>query len=112
MVRRLTVGAGAAALGLAGWFTASAATATPIAIAGPPDARPPAVDQPVPGDRVFVRRVHTALQPPAGGVRSPVPAAGASAAAAQSVPAPGPAPVAAPPVTPKPAAATGGTKPR
>src|SRR5215472_5970353 len=78
VVRRLTVGAGAAALGLAWYFTASATTAAPVAFG----AQPASDDQPVVGieqldDHVFVRTVHVpAVRPPAGGVR-----AGATASA-------------------------------
>jgi hypothetical protein len=72
VVRRLTVGAGAAALGLAWYFTASATSAAPIAFG----AQSATDDQPVVGieqldDHVFVRTVHVpAVRPPAGGVRS------------------------------------------
>src|SRR5262252_7935078 len=124
VVRRLTVGAGAAALGLAWYFTASATTAVPVALG----AQPAADEQPVVGveqldDHVFVRTVHVpAVRPPAGGVRagaasggstaarttggtsastSAGPAAAAPAAIAQPVPAAAPAP------TPKPVATTG-----
>src|SRR5690242_838988 len=80
VVRRLTVGAGAAALGLAWYFTASATTAVPVAFG----ARPTADTQPVVGveqldDHVFVRTVHVpAVRPPAGGVRSASASSGAA----------------------------------
>jgi hypothetical protein len=129
VVRRLTVGAGAAALGLAGYFTVSAANAAPIAMGGQGDTaqQPAAAVQADLSDRVFVRRVHApAIQAPAGGVRpagtrTPAQVAPAQVAttqastAAQPVAAPtapaAPAPPAATPV-PQPTAATGGTKPR
>ena len=133
VVRRLTVGAGAAALGLAWYFTASATTAVPVAFG----AQSAADDQPVVGmeqldDHVFVRTVHVpAVRPPAGGVRpatastggqtatsrasggatptgaalTTAPAATGSAPVAQPVAAPAPAP------TPKPAATTSASTP-
>ena len=73
VVRRLTAGAGAAALGLAWYFTASAMTAVPVAFGAQPA---PDAGQPVVGieqldDDVFVRTVHVpAMRAPAGGVRS------------------------------------------
>jgi len=123
VVRRLTAGAGAAALGLAGYFTASASTAVPVAFG----ARPAAEQQPVVGieqldDHVFVRTVHVpAPRPPAGGVRSSTPvrtSGGAAAAPAASGGAPAaaapiaqPVPAAAAPA-PKPVATTGGSTPK
>jgi hypothetical protein len=133
VVRRLTLGAGAAALGLAWYFTASATTAVPVAFG----AQPAADEQPVVGveqldDHVFVRTVHVpAVRPPAGGVRagaaasggspaarttggtgtaapastSAAPAAAAPVAIAQPVTAAAPAP------TPKPVATTGASTP-
>jgi hypothetical protein len=129
VVRRLTVGAGAAALGLAWYFTASATTAVPVAFG----AQPAADDQPVVGveqldDHVFVRTVHVpAVRPPAGGVRAAAPASGGQAArptagtaststsaapaAAAAVPMAQPVQAAAPAPTPKPAATTGASTP-
>jgi hypothetical protein len=117
VVRRLTVGAGAAALGLAWYFTASATTAAPVAFG----AQAAADDQPVVGieqldDHVFVRTVHVpAVRPPAGAVRSGAAASPTSAAsrttggAAPSVAIAQPVPAAAPAPTPKPVATTGGS---
>lgn len=131
VVRRLTVGAGAAALGLAWYFTASATTAVPVAFG----AQSASDDQPVVGieqldDHVFVRTVHVpAVRPPAGGVRSgsasvsaggqattkaaggasPTGATQTSAQATGTVPVAQPVPAAAPPPTPKPAATTSAT---
>jgi hypothetical protein len=119
VVRRLTIGAGAAALGLAAYFTVSAASAAPIAMGSEGTAaaqQPAAAVQADLSDRVFVRRVHApAIQPPAGGVRPAGTRAPAQVAAtqastsAQPVAAPT-APAATP--APRPTAATGGTKPR
>lgn len=137
VVRRLTGGAGATALGLAWFFTASAATAAPVAFGASPAADP---QQPVSGpeqldDRVFVRRVHVpAMRAPAGGVKAGTvatmsaaqagsvgPAAGsggasggqaAAAGSTSSAPTaaqPAPAPVATP--RPTPTATTGGSTP-
>jgi pilus assembly protein FimV len=127
VVRRLTAGAGATALGLAWYFTASATTAAPIAFGAQPAPEQPVVGMEQLDDHVFVRTVHVpAPQPSIGGVRSAsggvaggsiatartssggvasAPAANGSApvAVAQPVPAAAPAPVA----TPKPVAATG-----
>jgi hypothetical protein len=135
VVRRLTVGAGAAALGLAWYFTASATTAAPVAFG----AQSASDEQPVVGieqldDHVFVRTVHVpAVRPPAGGVRSAsaggqtaatkvsggatptgaaqatAPAATGSAPVAQPVAQPVAPPAAAP--TPKPAATTSASTP-
>src|SRR5215472_12859010 len=120
VVRRLTAGAGAAALGLAWYFTASATTAVPVAFG----AQPSADDQPVVGieqldDHVFVRTVHVpAVRPPAGGVKAAATAAarGATAAptsanpaAAAAAPIAQPVAAAAPPPTAKPVATTGGS---
>jgi hypothetical protein len=130
VVRRLTAGAGAAALGLAWYFTASATSAVPVAFG----AQPAADEQPVVGveqldDHVFVRTVHVpAVRPPAGGVRSGAPASGgqttttaaarassgAPAAQAATAPIAQPVPAAvpvAPAPTPKPVATTGGSTP-
>jgi hypothetical protein len=120
VVRRLTFGAGAAALGLAGYFTVSAATAPPLAIGIQPaaDVQPP----PAPAglqevsEKYFVRRVHvSALRPPAGGIQA-AGRAPAAATVAQPVlpaqPAAQPAPAAAPPPTPRPVATTSGTPPK
>jgi hypothetical protein len=129
VVRRLTAGAGAAALGLAWYFTASATGAVPVAFG----AQPAADEQPVVGveqldDHVFVRTVHVpALRPPAGGVKSAAAASGgqttttAAARASGGAPAaPSSAPIAqpvpaavpvAPAPTPKPVATTGGSTP-
>jgi hypothetical protein len=127
VVRRLTVGAGAAALGLAGYFTVSAASAAPIAVGGAGNQaaqQPAAAVQANLSDRVFVRRVHApAIQPPAGGVRPAgtrapgqvVPAQVATTQASTSAqPVAAPTAPAAPAATPapQPTAATGGTKPR
>jgi pyruvate dehydrogenase E2 component (dihydrolipoamide acetyltransferase) len=130
IVRRLTFGAGAAALGLAGYFTVSSATAAPV-VTG---IQPAAGVQPAPaaagpaevGEKYFVRRVHVAAaQAPAGGVQAagtarapatvpqPVVQAPQQAAAPAPAPAPAaPAPVAAPAPAPKPVATTGGTPPK
>src|SRR5215469_11665733 len=83
VVRRLTVGAGAAAFGLAWYFTASATTAAPIAFG----AQPAAGEQPVVGveqldDHVFVRTVDVAaVRPPLGGVKAGTTASGGPASA-------------------------------
>jgi len=129
-VRRLTAGAGAAALGLAWYFTASATTAAPIAFG----AQPAAGEQPVVGveqldDHVFVRTVHVqAVRPPAGGVKAGTAASGGptsasakatggattGAAATGGAPVAQPVPAAATPApapTPKPVATTGGSTP-
>jgi hypothetical protein len=72
VVRRLTAGAGAAALGLAWYFTSSAVSAVPVAFG----AQPAGDQQPVVGveqldDHVFVRTVHVPVpRAPAGGVRA------------------------------------------
>lgn len=122
VVRRLTLGAGAAALGLAGYFTVAAATAAPIAFG----AQSTAEEGPAVGsaeeldDRVFVRRVHVQAppRPPVGGVKAvagrtasggqaaPVSAQPAGAGQAPAAVAPKPAP------PPPPAATTGGSKPK
>src|SRR5215831_20474260 len=100
VVRRLTVGAGAAALGMAWYFTSSAATAVPVAFG----AQPAAGARPVVGveqldDHVFVRTVHVpAPRPPAGGVKAGTTQSGAGARPAQAA-APGAAqPAAAAPI--------------
>ena len=130
VVRRLTVGAGAAALGLAWYFTASATTAVPVAFGS----QPAADDQPVVGveqldDHVFVRTVHVpAVRPPAGGVKAGAAVSGGSTAGARttggaaststSAGTAGAAPAAiaqpvpaAPAPTPKPVATTGASTP-
>ncbi|TMC03490.1 MAG: hypothetical protein E6J41_27295 [Chloroflexi bacterium] len=123
VVRRLTAGAGAAALGLAWYFTASATSAVPVAFGAQPaaDAGQPVIGVEQLDDHVFVRTVHVAAPAaPAGGVRSARSASGATAPAAttrasggttttsapiaQAVPAP-----AAP--APTPVATTGGSTP-
>jgi len=128
VVRRLTVGAGAAALGLAWYFTSSAASAVPVAFGAQPGAEPPVVGVEQLDDHVFVRTVHVpALAAPAGGVRAgaarqtsgtsakttsggaAAPAQGTGAAAvAQPVPAPA---APAPTPAPTPVATTGGSTP-
>ncbi len=73
VVRRLTVGAGAAALGLAWYFTSSATSAAPIAFGAQPasDAGQPVVGIEQLDDHVFVRTVHVqGMRAPAGGVRA------------------------------------------
>src|SRR5690349_16738344 len=73
VVRRLTAGAGAAALGLAWYFTASATSAVPVAFGAQPaaDAGQPVIGVEQLDDHVFVRTVHVAAPgAPAGGVRS------------------------------------------
>ena len=119
VVRRLTLGAGAAALGLAWYFTASATSAVPVAFG----AQPAADDQQVVGieqldDHVFVRTVHVpVVRPPAGAVKAgAAPSGGATAArtgaaAAAAVPVAQPVPAAAAPPTPKPVATTGASTP-
>jgi hypothetical protein len=140
VVRRLTAGVGAAALGLAWYFTASATSSVPVAFG----AQPAADEQPVVGieqldDHVFVRTVHVpAPRPPAGGVKAGTAASGgqtatstaaartsggttaatgnapAAQAATSSAPVAQPVPVAvpaAPAPTPKPVATTGGSTP-
>ncbi|HKF75615.1 MAG TPA: hypothetical protein VKF59_05690 [Candidatus Dormibacteraeota bacterium] len=115
VVRRLTIGAGAAALGLAWYFTSSAATAAPLAFgAQPAAAEPPVVGIEQLDDRVFVRTVHVpAMRAPAGGVKAGAarPAAGQAAgsgAPAQPVAAPA---TPAPTPAPTPVATTGGSAP-
>jgi len=125
VVRRLTVGAGAAAVGLAWYFTSAAATAVPVAFGAQPasDAREPAGVEQL-DDHVFVRTVHVqAPRGPAGGVQTAGtaaaratarPAAGGSTApAAGTAPAPIAQPVAAPTAkpAPTPVATTGGSTP-
>ncbi|HEY4025659.1 MAG TPA: hypothetical protein VGO86_04430 [Candidatus Dormibacteraeota bacterium] len=123
VVRRLTIGAGAAALGMAGYFTVASATSAPVAFGAPAgDAHPGALMGGDPlNDKVFIRKVHVAApRPAAGGVvasaasraqggAAPV-AGGAPQAqvAAASVASPQP-PAATP--RPTPVATTGGTKP-
>jgi hypothetical protein len=133
VVRRLTIGAGAVALSLAGYFTVSSATAVPLAFGAQPEGGQGAtLDGGQVNDRVFIRKVH--LPPPsapAGGVKAAATSRGAgggttaAAGAAQPAagvtrPAGGAAPAAAPPVvavapppTPKPTpvATTGGSTP-
>jgi hypothetical protein len=132
VVRRLTVGAGAAALGLAWYFTASATTAVPIAFgAQAAGDGQPAVGVEQLDDHVFVRTVHVpAVRPPAGGVKAGTAASGGTAArttagatgtaasTSTSAAAAGAAPVAiaqpvpaAPAPTPKPVATTGASTP-
>jgi hypothetical protein len=133
VVRRLTIGAGAVALSLAGYFTVSAATTAPIVFGAQPEGgQGVTLDGGQLNDRVFVRKVHLPPpSPPAGGVmaapasRAPAGAAQPARAAAQPAggvaaqPAPAAAPAAPvtvaapPPPTPKPtpAAATGGSTP-
>jgi hypothetical protein len=129
VVRRLTIGAGAAALGLTCYFTSAAVTAVPVAFGAQPasDAREPGLGVEQLDDHVFVRTVHVqAPRGPAGGVQAAAarPAGGASApAAAASRPAgtgaagsapgaqPVAQPVAAPTPRPTPVATTGGTTP-
>jgi hypothetical protein len=88
VVRRLTVGAGAAALGLAWYFTASAMTAVPLAFgAQPADDGQPASWAEQFDDRVFVRTVHMpAMRGPAAGVKAGGTIAGSSG---QAIPAGG-----------------------
>jgi hypothetical protein len=118
VVRRLTVGTGAAALGLAWYFTSSAATAAPVALAQPATGRQPVVGIEQLDDHVFVRTVHVtpAITAPEGGVA----AAGARQAAGGQATAGGQAPAsiaqpvapaAAPPPPPAPVATTGGSTP-
>jgi hypothetical protein len=130
VVRRLTVGAGAAALGLSWYFTASAVSAAPVAFGAQPadDAGQPVVGVEQLDDHVFVRTVHVqAIRAPASGVKAGTgggqaatgqPAArsssgGAPAAAAGAAPVAQAVPAAAapPPPTPKPVATTGGSTP-
>jgi hypothetical protein len=108
VVRRLTAGAGAAALGLAGYFTAAAVTAVPVALGAPAGSDQPVVGMEQIDDHVFVRTVHVpAPRPPAGGVRAAPAGAGPTTTIAQSVAAaPAPAPTA------RPVATTGGSVPR
>jgi hypothetical protein len=87
VVRRLTIGAGATALGLAWYFTASAATAVPIVFGAQPtgEGNEPASWAEQLDDRVFVRTVHvqaTSLRGPAGGVKSGTTSATGSSSAA------------------------------
>ena len=132
VVRRLTIGASAAALGLAWYFTSSAATAVPVVLGAQPGAaaQPPAAGAEQLDDRVFVRTVHVpVIRASAGGVRAATGQAAATARASSGVQAatpsaagtgsasasqPVPASAAAPPPTPAPAptAATGGSKPK
>lgn len=90
IVRRLTAGAGAAALGMAWYFTASAATAAPIALGAQPaaDAQQPVIGVEQLDDRVFVRTVHVPpIRPPAGGVKAgSQPGGGGQAPAGQTTP--------------------------
>lgn len=125
IVRRLTIGAGTAALGLAWFFTSSAVTAVPLAFGAQPpaDAQSPAAGAEQLDDRVFVRAVHRqAMGPPAGGVRAASQAAGgvqaattvgasSSVQAATAAPATGSPPPARPTPAPAPTAATGGSTP-
>jgi hypothetical protein len=129
VVRRLTVGAGAAALGLSWYFTASAVSAAPVAFGAQPadDSGQPVVGVEQLDDHVFVRTVHVqAIRAPASGVKAGTgagqtatgqPAARSSSAgapaAAGAAPVAQPVPVAAapPPATPKPVATTGGSTP-
>jgi peptidoglycan DL-endopeptidase CwlO len=135
VVRRLTTGAGAAALGLAWYFTASAASAVPIAFGAQSavDAQEPSGVEQL-DDHVFVRTVHVqAVRAPAGGVAgvagtaatsrqatgggtaaarasssgSTVQPATSAAPVAQPVALPAPAPAPAP--APTPVATTGGS---
>src|ERR1700730_13401823 len=91
VVRRLTRGTGAAALGLAGYFTVSAATAAPMVVFGaqPAGASPQPAGAPEPlDDRVFVRRSHVpAVRPSAAGVKSATTAKAVSAGRVVSAPA-------------------------
>jgi hypothetical protein len=125
VVRRLTRGAGAAALGLSGYFTVSAATAVPMVFG----AQPPTAGQQPAGaaealdDRVFVRRIHVAApRPSAAGVRSATAgqvanggrAVAAQGGVAQSAGTAAPAAAGAAPAPapkPAPAAASGGSTP-
>jgi hypothetical protein len=124
VVRRLTRGAGAAALGLAGYFTVSAATAAPMAFGAQPTGagQQPAGAAEALDDRVFVRRVHVpAVRPSAAGVRSATAGRAASGGATVSAQAAAALPVgttkqtgsqaAAPAPKPPPVAATGGSTP-
>ena len=83
VVRRLTITAGATALGLAGYFTVSAATAVPIALGAGADAQQPPAGASQGDDQRFVRRVYVpaSLQAPAGGVKA---AGGQAATSGQS----------------------------
>ena len=86
VVRRLTVGAGAAALGLAWYFTASATTAVPLAVSAQPtgEGNEPASSAGQLDDRVFVKTVHvpaSSLRGPAGGVKPGAASATAGVAA-------------------------------
>jgi hypothetical protein len=129
VVRRLTLGAGATALGLAWYFTASATSSVPIAFGAQTAPEQPVVGMEQLDDHVFVRTQHVpAPRPSASGVRAAAGAAAASggttatrtssggtttasasaaapAAIAQPVPAATPAP------TPKPVATTGPSTP-
>jgi hypothetical protein len=117
VVRRLTFGAGAAALGLAGYFTVSAATAGPVAFGSQPaaDVQPvPAAGMQEISEKYFVRRVHVApVRPPAGGVKAAGQAPAAAVVAQPLVPAQPapaqPAPAVAPAPAAKPVATTGAT---
>jgi hypothetical protein len=83
VVRRLTMGAGAAALGLAWYFTASAATAVPIVFGAQPvgEGNEPTSWAEQLDDRVFIRTVHvpSAIRGPASGVKSGMASASSSA---------------------------------
>jgi hypothetical protein len=127
VVRRLTLGVGAAALGLAGFFTTSAATAAPMALnVAHRSPLPPVEDQEV-DSVVIIKQEHVpAIRPPAGsltsagaqpggsvaGAAKPAAAAAAAPVGTTTVvnPVAAPAPAAKP--APKPAAATGGTPPK
>lgn len=87
VVRRLTIGAGATALGLAWYFTASAASAVPIVFGAQPtgEGKEPASWAEQLDDRVFLRTIHvqaTSLRGPAGGVKSGTNSATGSSSAA------------------------------
>jgi hypothetical protein len=127
VVRRLTLGVGAAALGLAGFFTTSAATAAPMALSvAHKSSLPPLEDQEV-DSVVIIKQEHVpAIRPPAGSLTAAagqtagsVPGAAKPAAAAAGAPVTTTtvvntvaAPAAAAKPAPKPAAVTGGTPPK
>lgn len=110
-VRRLTVGAGAAALGLASYFTATAATASPLTFGMVPGtgAAPPAIGVDRFDEQAYLRDAdHLSLRPPASRVRAATRAAPAGTVA--TLP---PLPAARPPApAAAPVATTGGSSPR
>jgi hypothetical protein len=90
VVRRLTLVAGSAALGLAWYFTSLATSAVPLVFGaqGPGDADRPVIGPEQLDDHVFVRTVHVpAMRAPAGGVTGAAPrqaTAGSPAGAGQA----------------------------